>query len=113
MRDTLQRQLLAGAGEVASVLAPLEWACDALVPDRHVLDQVEEVNEAESWVNAEVWELLAALADLTAPTNLPDLDARLRELDPTQLTDLATVGRKLDRMCKAETKRRAKIEGGS
>lgn len=111
MRDTLQRQFLAGVGEVAPVLAPLEWACDALVPDRHVLDQIEEVGDG-SWEDADVVSVLVALVDFTTG-HTADLDARLRELAPWRLTELAAAGRRSDRMCKAETKRRTKAEGES
>ena len=107
MRDRLQCRLLAGGEEVAPTLASLEWACDPLVSDRQLLDQIPEPEDEDCGPDIDIRRTLADLADISESDQIVEVKEHLRHTNTDYVTDLAKAARRIDRLCKAELKARA------
>jgi hypothetical protein len=106
IREQLRTRQLTTGDVAESVIVALDWVTSTLVPDLALLDVAEFDEEGEYEPHAE--EIMVALEDAVSPSNLPALEEFLARIGSVQLRDLAAAARKVDRLCKAETKKRDK-----
>lgn len=105
MRELLHRQAYSGHVS-APVLTALDWVVSTLVPDLDLLAAAEsDPDDDESPLRPE--DVLFVLTDTVAPSNLPAAAEYLSRQGEQNLQELAAA-RKIDRLCKAEIKKRGK-----
>lgn len=106
MRELLHRQAYSGHVS-APVLTALDWVVSTLVPDLDLLAAAESDPDDDEY-EPRLEELAVALTDAVAPAGLPATLESLSRMAPAPLAELAAVARKIDRLCKAEIKKRGK-----
>jgi hypothetical protein len=111
MRELLHRQAYAGHVS-APVLTTLDWVVSTLVPDLDLLAAADTDDDNDEY-EPRLEELVVALTDAVAPSTLPATLESLSRMAPAPLAELGAVARKLDRLCKAEAKKRTKALGGT
>lgn len=105
MRELLHRQAYTGHVS-APVLTALDWVVSTLVPDLDLLAAAEpdpDPDDDESLLRPE-----DVLTDTVAPSNLPAAAEYLSRQGEQNLQELAAAARKVDRLCKAEIRKRGK-----
>jgi hypothetical protein len=105
MRELLHRQAYAGHVS-APVLTTLDWVVSTLVPDLDLLAAADTDDDPDEY-EPRLEELVVALTDAVAPSTLPATLESLSRMASGPLAELAAVARKLDRLCKAEAKKRS------
>lgn len=104
MHDRLMRDSMIFTGNHNHpAIVALGWVCDRLVPDAEILAAADLADDDEYEIRAE--DVAERLVELVAEDELPSLKEYLSR-PGTQLEELAAAARKVDRLCKAEMKRR-------
>lgn len=107
MRDRFHRDLFIAGGEAPHCpFTILNWVCDPLVSDLD-LDTAFDECEGQDQADLSIEDVLYALPDTVTPTNLPGVTDYLSRIPERQLTELAAAARRIDRLCKAEIKKRS------
>lgn len=85
-------------------IVALGWVCDRLVPDAEILAAADLADDDDEYeIRAE--DVAERLVEMIVEDELPALKEYLSR-PGTQLEELAATARKIDRLCKAEMKRR-------
>jgi hypothetical protein len=107
MRDRFHRDLFIAGGEASHCpFTILNWVCDPLVSDLDLATALDEC-EGQDPADLGVEDVLYTLPDNVALTNLPGVTDYLSRITEHQLTELAAAARRIDRLCKAEIKKRS------
>jgi replication-associated recombination protein RarA len=109
MHDELERAILRDGGECdRTAFTVLDWVCNALVPDSAVLDAVDEVSDRDDVEqDPDPADVFYALPQVVRSDDLDAAKDYLARIAEADLKELAAAARRLDRLCKAELKRRS------
>lgn len=104
MYDQLVRDSIIFGVRDYPAIVTLSWVCDRLVPDAEILAAADLAGDDDEYeIRAE--DVAERLVELVVEDEVPALKEYLSR-PGVQLEELAAAARKVDRLCKAEMKRR-------
>lgn len=106
MYDRLVRDSLIFGERDFPAIVTLSWVCDRLVPDAEILAAADLIHDDDEDGELRPADIGASLIDTAADEDWNAWGEYLSREGGLQLKELAAAARKIDRMCKAEVKKR-------